>query len=150
MTSRVPRESVVDRDEVLERLGHLESFDVKMPGVEEVVDPLSAVVVGLKGPQSARCRRKEARSRAHLALSDFVVVMRKRKIDSTGVHVHLFSMDCARHHAALDVPSWTSRTPGRDPGRLSRLGRLPEPKVGGEALASVARQGACAMPDMSL
>lgn len=41
-------ETDVDGDEVLEGLGHLETFDVEVTGVEEVVNPLSAVVVGLR------------------------------------------------------------------------------------------------------
>lgn len=43
----VPRKSLLDGDEVFERLGHLLARDVEMADVEEVVDPLLAGVVCL-------------------------------------------------------------------------------------------------------
>jgi hypothetical protein len=39
---RVRLEGLAHRDEVLERLGHLEAFDLEVPGVQEVVDLLES------------------------------------------------------------------------------------------------------------
>lgn len=47
----------------------------------------------------------------HLALRDFIVVMRKCKVDAARVDVHPRAEDVARHHTALDVPTRTARTP---------------------------------------
>lgn len=48
-------QGLLDRDEVLEALGHLEALDVEVARVQEVVNPLSAVVLcfGLVGGQNA-------------------------------------------------------------------------------------------------
>lgn len=35
------------RDEVFQRFAHFQALDVQMTGVQEVVDPLSALMVGL-------------------------------------------------------------------------------------------------------
>jgi hypothetical protein len=40
-------EGIIDRDEVLERFGHFEALNMQVARVEEVVDPLPAVVEGL-------------------------------------------------------------------------------------------------------
>lgn len=37
----------LDGDEVLERFAHLQTFNMKMTSVEEVIDPLSAIMVRL-------------------------------------------------------------------------------------------------------
>ncbi len=58
LARRVLSQGLSDRDEVLERLGHLQALDVQVPGVEEVVDPLVV-------------------SKARLALSKLVVVVRE-------------------------------------------------------------------------
>ena len=47
LSSGVLREGLLDGDEVLEALGHLEALDVKVTRVQEVVDPLTAVVLRL-------------------------------------------------------------------------------------------------------
>jgi hypothetical protein len=38
----------LDGDKVLERFRHLQTFDVEMTGMEEVVDPLLAIMVRLR------------------------------------------------------------------------------------------------------
>jgi hypothetical protein len=35
------------RYEVLQRFAHLQSFNVEMPGMQEIIDPLTAVMVRL-------------------------------------------------------------------------------------------------------
>lgn len=37
----------LDGDEILERFAHLQTFNVKMTSVEEIIDPLSAIMVRL-------------------------------------------------------------------------------------------------------
>lgn len=56
LTGRVLLEGLLDGDEVLEALGHLEALDVEVTGVQEVVHPLTAVVLGL------RLRRRNTRT----------------------------------------------------------------------------------------
>lgn len=131
----------LDGDEVLERLGHLKALDVKVTGVEEVVDPLLAVVVGLFESKygSVRTKRKkekqkEKRRRAHLALSHLVVVVREDQVDSSRVDVDLSSENLARHHRALDVPSRSTLTPRRRPEGLSSFRGLPESEIGRRTL----------------
>ena len=41
-------ESLLDGDEVLEALRHLETLDVEVPRVQEVIYPLPAVVLSLR------------------------------------------------------------------------------------------------------
>lgn len=110
---------------------------MKVTSVEEVVDPLLAVVVGLfeRDRGSARVqrrnnRRKRGGRRTHLALSHLVVVMREDQVDSSGVDIDLSSEDLARHDRALDVPTRSTLSPRRRPERLSSLRRLPESEIG--------------------
>lgn len=37
----------IDGNEVLQRFAHFQTFDVEMPGVDEIVDPCPALVIGL-------------------------------------------------------------------------------------------------------
>jgi hypothetical protein len=103
-------ERLLDRDEILERLGHLEALDVQVAGMEEVVDPLVVAVVGL-------------------GLRELVVVVRELEVRSAGVDIHVGTEDVARDDRALNVPAGAARTPRRGPRGLSRLGALPERKV---------------------
>ena len=65
-----------------------------------------------------------------LALRDLVLVMRKDQIDAAGVDVdRRLAEQPQRHRRALEMPAGP---PGRIddvPGRLARLGRLPQHEV---------------------
>lgn len=55
---RIPRESLPNGDEILERLGHLEPFDVEVAKVPKVIHPLSAAMRGLRLAQLVVVVRK--------------------------------------------------------------------------------------------
>ena len=71
---------MLDGDEVLERLRHLLTHNVKMACVQEVVDPLVTFVVGLR-------------------LGNLVVVMREPEIDTTTVDINWPLLEVLSSHA---------------------------------------------------
>ena len=143
-------QALPDSDEVLRGLGHLQPVNAQMPRVHEVVDPLPLaaallVVVGL-------------------CLGQLIVVVRKAQVLPARMDVHFLSNDAAGHGRALYMPAckfpvmqhvsaaetrwpqrfgdfsrqgsltWPTSAPRRFPGRLARLGCLPEGKVFGATL----------------
>mmetsp|Transcript_35108 Transcript_35108/g.60100 ORF Transcript_35108/g.60100 Transcript_35108/m.60100 type:complete len:501 (-) Transcript_35108:451-1953(-) len=102
LPGRVPRERLTDRDEVLERLGHLEPLDVQVAKVPKVVDPLGAPVHRFR-------------------LAELVVVVGELEVRAAGVHVHVVPHQIRRHHRALDVPPGPAASPRRVPRRLAAL-----------------------------
>jgi hypothetical protein len=94
-------------DEILERLAHLKAFNVKMASVPEVFHPAVTIVVSF-------------------TLSDFIIVVRELKVDTTRVDVHRsFIKDSRGHGRAFNVPPGSAWTPLRRPGRLTSLCFLP-------------------------
>lgn len=112
--------------------------------MEEVVDPLAAVVEGLQKGEGVSIGDEKGKIEqlAHLALSNLIVVVRESEVDSSRVNVHALSKNCACHDTAFDVPSWSARTPRRGPLGLSGLRSLPQSKVGCRALAGGGGEGA--------
>ena len=68
------------------------------------------------------------------ALGDFVFVMRKNQVRSAAVNVESFAEVVATHRRAFNVPTGTSRAPGRIPLRFAGFGVFPEHEVHGVAL----------------
>mmetsp|Transcript_912 Transcript_912/g.1588 ORF Transcript_912/g.1588 Transcript_912/m.1588 type:complete len:396 (-) Transcript_912:17-1204(-) len=129
---------VLDRDEVLQRLGHLEALDVEVSGVQPVVHPLLAVA-------------------ATLALRDFVLMVGKLQVHAASVYVHSVRAvgveSALGHDGALNVPSGPAASPRRLPRGLYRavrvlLGLLPQHEVrrvllvviGGKCTLSLSQQ----------
>ena len=85
-----------DRNEVFERLGHLQAVDVQVPTVQEIVDPLLAL-------------------EQRLRLRNLVIVVREAEIDPARVDIDRAASDAAQHVAAhgsaLDVPAGATLTP---------------------------------------
>ena len=113
-----------DRDEVLQRLGHLQPVDVEVSRVQEVVHRLPT-------PQFHVSPLRALHER--LALRHFVRVMRQTQIHAARVHVDPPVADrlenAERHRGALDMPARTARSPRGTPHRLARLARLPQREV---------------------
>ena len=70
LSGRGVDERLLNRDEILARLGHLGSLTMQLSLMYKVIDPLTAS------------------SRMSLGLSHFIVVMGKLEVDSTGMNVH--------------------------------------------------------------
>lgn len=81
-------------DKVFETFGHLLSFDIHVPSVQPVVDPLAVLRKGL-------------------GLGNLVIMMRKLEILPSRVDVHPPRDGMRAHHRALYVPPGPSQTPGR-------------------------------------
>ena len=64
-----------------------------------------------------------------LGLGDLVLVVREGQVQAARVNVDRGAEVLVDHGRALDVPARTALAPGRLPGRLARLGRLPDGKV---------------------
>lgn len=76
-------ERLLDGDEILQALRHLQSGDLQRTAVEEVVHPLIAVEVGLA--LKIAVIREPIFARSYL--SDFVVVMRELEVQSSRMNV---------------------------------------------------------------
>src|SRR5918993_2196824 len=63
------------------------------------------------------------------ALGELVLVVREAYIRAPAVDVGPLRQVLANHRGALDVPAGPSGTPGALPGRLARLGGLPQREV---------------------
>mmetsp|Transcript_14306 Transcript_14306/g.39902 ORF Transcript_14306/g.39902 Transcript_14306/m.39902 type:complete len:274 (-) Transcript_14306:1281-2102(-) len=92
LSRRMFLQGLTDCDEILERFRHLESLDVQVSRVEKIIDPLAALMKGLR-------------------LSHFVVVMREHEIDTSTVNVNVFTDHVTGHDAAFDVPTRTAGSP---------------------------------------
>src|SRR5467141_1889250 len=64
-----------------------------------------------------------------LALRDFVLVMRKCQVDSTGVNIQCLAEILHGHCGTLDVPSGAAGPKRSFPEVLSRLRRFPQCKI---------------------
>lgn len=115
---------LADRDEVLQRLRHLQTVDVQVARVQEVVHRLPT-------PQFHGSALRALHVR--LALRHFVRVVRQTQVHAARVHIDPPVADrlenAERHRGALDVPSRTSGAPRRIPHRLAGLARLPQREV---------------------
>lgn len=72
---------LLDCYKVFQALGHLEALDVQVPGMEEIVHPLLALMVGF-------------------CLSDFIVVVWKLEVDTATVNVNVTPNDIRGHDTA--------------------------------------------------
>mmetsp|Transcript_13388 Transcript_13388/g.34236 ORF Transcript_13388/g.34236 Transcript_13388/m.34236 type:complete len:206 (+) Transcript_13388:451-1068(+) len=119
---RVCFQGLPDRDKVLERLGHLETFDMQVASVKEVRHPL-------------------AMAEARLGLREFIVVVRELEINPTGVNIHAWPQDVRRDGRALNVPPWSTLAPRGIPLRFAWLGCFPQHEITRIALlGAVTRQ----------
>jgi len=80
------------RYEVFQRFAHFQSFNMEMPSVKEIINPLTAIVVCLidrkdmiKGEIVTR------RSNADLGLRYLVVMVRECQVDTAGVDIHILA-----------------------------------------------------------
>src|ERR1700722_5056551 len=71
----------------------------------------------------------EAFPRRTLALGNFIFVVRKREIDSTGVNVQGLTKIFHGHRRTFDVPTRAALTDGRLPEMLAGLWCFPKSKV---------------------
>ncbi len=110
LVGRVGLQHFLNGDEILQRFAHFEPVDVEMPRVDEVIDPLRTVVVGL-------------------ALGELVRVVRELEVHPPGVDVDREVHHRGGHRGALDVPAGPAGAPGRVPGRLVLLRLLPQGEV---------------------
>lgn len=119
----VPLQGLLDAEEVLEALAHLEALDIEVARVQEVVGPLRGLQEGL-------------------TLGDLVVVMGETQIHAAAVDVDA-ALGCGAaestqrrlaHGAAFNVPSRPPQAPGGRPRGLAGLGRFPQGKVAAVAL----------------
>jgi hypothetical protein len=106
----VQRQHFARGEEVAEALGHLLAREVD----EAVVQP---VLRERAGPERA------------LALGDLVLVMREDQVAPAEMEVERLAQVRAAHRRAFDMPARPPRAPGTVPGRLARLGRLPQREV---------------------
>ena len=74
-----------------------------------------------------------------LGLQDLVLVVREDQVVAAAVDVDLLAQVAVDHGGALDVPSRPALPPGRVPGDLAGLGRLPHGEVQGVPLVGVRR-----------
>ena len=103
---------VGDGEDVAERLRHLLVLDQQVLEVH---------------PEA-----RELLAGGALALRDLVLVVREDQVDAAGVDVDRRSAEQPqRHRRALDVPARAARADAGIPGRLARLGRLPQHEVAG-------------------
>ena len=73
---------------------------------------------------------RERLARRALALRDLVLVMREDQVDAAGVDVdRRLAEQPQRHRRALEMPAGPARRIDDVPGRLARLGRLPQHEV---------------------
>src|ERR1700687_13832 len=72
--------------------------------------------------------RERLASRA-LALRNFVLVVRKCQVDSTGVNIQCLAEIFHSHCGTLNVPAGAPRSDGCRPEMLSRFRRLPKRKI---------------------
>ena len=82
----------------------------------------------------------ERRSRRPFALRDLVLMMGKDQVDTAGVDVdRRLAQKAHCHRRALQVPPRAARRIDDIPGRLARLGRLPQHEVPGIVLGVAVR-----------
>src|SRR6185437_2305139 len=74
-------------------------------------------------------KARERFSGNRLRLRDFVLVMRKNKVDTTRMNIESLAEVAHRHCGALNVPSRPSRSERRFPERLIIPASLPEDKI---------------------
>lgn len=80
-------ETNLNSNKVFEGLAHLQTFDVEMTRVEEVVHPLGGVVIRLGGWVNG-WYGSPIRV-AYLRLGKLIVMMREEEVDSSRVDVHV-------------------------------------------------------------
>src|SRR5690348_15673448 len=98
-------EQLADRYEVAETFRHLLAFDLQKP----VMHPVVRHNIGVE------CTTR---------LRDFVLVMRKYKIDAAAMNIEGLAQMLPRHCGTFDVPPWAARclyTRRRWPGRFALL-----------------------------
>lgn len=101
-------QSLLDGDEVLQRLGHFAAGDGQVTRVQEVPDPVVVVEEGLRGsePEPALLRRLSvAAVGRYLRLGQLVVVVGEPQVKAPAVDVHGLSQDGAGHGGTFDVPA---------------------------------------------
>src|SRR5262249_44246314 len=69
-----------------------------------------------------------------LRLGQLVLVVRELQVEAAAVDVEGLAQELHAHGRALDVPARPAGAPGAVPGRLARLGPLPQGEVAGVAL----------------
>ena len=69
------------------------------------------------------------RQARRLALGDLVLVVREDEVAAAAVHVEAGAQVAQAHGRALDVPAGAPHAPRALPGRLARLGGLPDGEV---------------------
>src|SRR5437867_10984439 len=108
---------LADREKVPQRLGHLLLVDLH----ESVVDPVPGKLL--------------ARRRA--GLGNLVLVVREDEVLAAPVDVERVAQVLDRHGGTFDVPARASWPPRTRPGRITRLGGLPQRKVHRVALTLI-------------
>jgi hypothetical protein len=91
LSRRVLCKCLLDGDEVLERLAHLEPLDVQVPSVQEVVDPLPGQARPADAHSSSTassqvCHRHHSAAKVSVVHANVSVVTSWGQIDSTTAH----------------------------------------------------------------
>ena len=113
--------------------------------VVDVAERLRHLLARLASSSIIRCsawnqKRENCLPGRAFALRDLVLVMREDQVDAAGVDVdRRLAEQAQRHRRALDVPAGTARPDAGIPGRLARLGRLPQHEVAGVVLFVLVR-----------
>ena len=108
-------EHIADGEEIAQGLGHLLSIYHHHTGMHPGVDVGGMVSTA--------------------ALGNFVFMMGEHQIRTTAMNIEVVAQMTGIHGRAFDMPARTARPPGRLPGRLARLGHLPQHKVHGVTFA---------------
>lgn len=90
----------VDSDQIFERFRHLQTLNVEMASMDEIVDPLTAVVIGLPNQTTARqpSTIPHRVKKSHLRLSNLIIMMWERKIHPTRMYIHILTQNFAGHY----------------------------------------------------
>ena len=108
---RILRFYVFYSDEIFQRFRHFQTINMKMSGVPKVIHPIVASIVSFW-------------------LCYFIVMMRKFQITSSRMNINWeFSENFMSHCWALNVPSWSPKSPFWLPKGLIFFRFLPQCKI---------------------
>lgn len=114
-------QSVLNGDEILQRLGHFAAGDRQVSRVQEVSDPVVILEERLRGLEpelksktlllNQLVHKSSNWLHWYLRLSQLVVVMGESQIKPPTVDVHGLAQDGAGHGGTFDVPARPPLTP---------------------------------------
>ena len=133
--AELERAAVVRRQEVREHHGGLVAVE-HLAQQEDVADALGHLLAVAADHPVVHPDLGE-RQAGGLALGDLVLVVREDEVAAAAVHVEPGAQVAQAHGRALDVPAGPAHAPRAVPGRLARLGGLPDGEVERVGLAGL-------------